>query len=409
MPRLRIPRSTIASWRRRGPRSVVTTEVLVADREQLLRSNDKLARRARILGAVVRLLLALLRASRFRLDGERLPEGEAKAGILRAVASADGVLPLARALKILHLTPSRYHAWQRAAEGCGLDDRSSCPRTSPGQLTAAEVATVKYMVLAPYHRHMPLTTLALYAQRIGKVFASVTTWARLVREHGWRRPRQRVHPPKPTVGIRATRPNQIWHIDSSKIKLLDGTKAHIHAVIDNYSRKILAWTVAARLDPTATCQVVVAAGKHLVSAGRPDLYVDAGVENINAAVDATLFSACLNRILAQVEVTYSNSMIEAFWRSLKHQWLYLNTLDTIDRLRVLVAFFVEAHNSQMPHSAFRGQTPDEMYFGAAANLSDELAAARTKARASRLDANRALSCGRCSNQQPPLTISEIPP
>jgi hypothetical protein len=61
-------------------------------------------------------------------------------------------------------------------------------------------------------------------------------------------------------------------------------------------------------------------------------------------------------------------MIEAFWRSLKHQWLYLNSLDSIERLRVLVAFFVEEHNTQMPHSAFAGQTPDEMYFGTAVDL-----------------------------------------
>jgi hypothetical protein len=52
------------------------------------------------------------------------------------------------------------------------------------------------------------------------------------------------------------------------------------AVIDNFSWKILAWTVAARLEPTTTCQVLIAAGKHLVSAGRPLLYADSGVENV---------------------------------------------------------------------------------------------------------------------------------
>ena len=31
-----------------------------------------------------------------------------------------------------------------------------------------------------------------------------------------------IHPPKPTVGIRASQPNQIWHVDTSVIKLLDG-------------------------------------------------------------------------------------------------------------------------------------------------------------------------------------------
>ena len=50
----------------------------------------------------------------------------------------------------------------------------------------------------------------------------------------------------------------------------------------------------------------------MVFAGRPLLFADSGIENINGAVDATLFSACLERVLAQVDVAYSNSMIEAF-------------------------------------------------------------------------------------------------
>jgi len=256
--------------------------------------------------------------------------------------------------------------------------------------------------------YMSLRTLAPHAQRIGKVFASATTWAMLVRARGWRRPRQRVHPPKPTVGVRAAAPNEIWHVDLTVLKLLDGTKAYLHAIIDNYSRKILAWTVAERLDPTATCQLLLAAGRHMGFAGRPLLFADSGIENINSAVDDTLLSACLERILAQIDVTYSNSMIEALWRSLKHQWLYLNSLDSIERLRSLVKFLVDEHNTQTPHSAFAGQTPDEMYFGTAVNMPAQLAA-RSEARAERLAANRAMTCSGCNGQQASLPASPIPP
>jgi|ERR1017187_4840121 hypothetical protein len=172
---LAIPRSTVSTWRRRGLRPVLTMEPLEQDRQKLLDLVAKLDCRARILAALVRLILALLRASGFSLAGQRLPEGTAKAGILRAIASAGPFLPLAVILRIVDLEPARYHAWRRAALVCNLDDRSSCPRTSPGRLTAAEVATVKEMVLAPEYRHMPLRTLSIYAQRLGKVFASVST------------------------------------------------------------------------------------------------------------------------------------------------------------------------------------------------------------------------------------------
>jgi hypothetical protein len=206
--RLRIPRSTVASWKRRGPRPVVSIEAFGQDHQQLLNRLDKVERKARTLAAVVRLLLALLRVSGFRLDGERLPEGLAKATVLRAISSAKPALPLAMILRIVGLPASRYHRWRNAVATCGLDDRSSCPRTTPSQLTADEVATIKDMVLDPKLTHMPLRTLSLHAQRIGRVFASVTTWARLVRERGWRRLRTRVYPhgrPKECARLGPTR------------------------------------------------------------------------------------------------------------------------------------------------------------------------------------------------------------
>ena len=88
----------------------------------------------------------------------------------------------------------------------------------------------------------------MLAQRIGRVLASPTTWHRLVRERGWRRPRLRVHPEGPKIGIRAHKPNDIWHIDTTVIRLLDGTRAYLHAVIDNYSRRILSWRLNDRFD-----------------------------------------------------------------------------------------------------------------------------------------------------------------
>ena len=130
--------------------------------------------------------------------------------------------------------------------------------------------------------------------------------------------------------------------------------------------------------------------------GRPLLYADGGVENRNRRVDALVEEGLLDRVIAQVDVTPSNSMIEAWWRSLKHNWLYLNRLDCLARVRRLVAFYVEQHNEHSPHSAFRGQTPDEMYFGTGENVPEQFAAARATARAGRIEVNRAQRCGVCA-------------
>ena len=126
------------------------------------------------------------------------------------------------------------------------------------------------------------------------------------------------------------------------------------------------------------------------------MLADAGVENVNAQVDALLATGVLRRLLAMTELKFSNSMIEAWWRSLKHHWLFLHALDSVATVRRLVAFYVDEHNRVLPHSAFRGQTPDEMYFGTGDAIPAELASRADAARRARLQANRSVTCETCS-------------
>ena len=129
--------------------------------------------------------------------------------------------------------------------------------------------------------------------------------------------------------------------------------------------------------------------------GVTTIVADSGSENVNGEVDELLKDEALTRVLAQVEVTFSNSMIEAFWRSLKHSWIYMHNLDNFTALGRLVEFYVTAHNQVVPHSAFEGQTPDEMYFGTGGSVIAELAAARKAAREERMKENRAAACNVC--------------
>src|SRR6185295_11051488 len=121
-----------------------------------------------------------------------------------------------------------------------------------------------------------------------------------------------------------------WHIDTTVIRLLDGSRVYLHAVIDNFSRRILAWRVAETFAPANSVAVLVEAGQGATpSATTPVVLADAGVENVNAQVDELITTGVLRRVLAFTELKFSNSMIEAWWRSLKHQWLFLHSLDSV--------------------------------------------------------------------------------
>ena len=53
----------------------------------------------------------------------------------------------------------------------------------------------------------------------------------------------------------------MWHIDTTVIHLLDGTRAYLHAVIDNFFRRILAWRVADTFAPVNSVAVLVEASR----------------------------------------------------------------------------------------------------------------------------------------------------
>ena len=140
MPDLDIPESTARTWIRNGPARVVTADAFAhTDDEQMIQTIAALTRKVAVLSAVVALLLALLRVSGFRLDDVRLASARLKASLLSAAESALKTLPLGPVLRILHLSPARYHRWKTltASADCNLDDASTCPRSFPAQLTSA--------------------------------------------------------------------------------------------------------------------------------------------------------------------------------------------------------------------------------------------------------------------------------
>jgi len=393
---LGVPRSTALGWLGGEPQRVVSLDILDMSAAELHDEVVRLRRRLRRLSAVVGLLVSVVRVADVQLDGAHIADPKRRAILIAAAERARKVLPASSVLRILRISASRYNAWVRAERGCEIEGQATCPRSATNQLTPDEVHVIREMATAKRYRHIPTGRLAVLAQRMGEVFASPSTWYRLVRDQRWERPRRRLHPQSPTLGVRATKPDEIWHIDTSILRLLDGTKVWLHAVIDNFSRKVLAWRVADRFDTSNAVAVLEEAVRGAVSRqDPPQLVADGGVENFNAGVDDLVGLGLLRRVRALVDIRFSNSMIESWWHNLKHQWLFLNRLETVAAVRRHVAFYVTEYNERIPHAAFRGQTPDEIYLGYGCEIPAQLEIAKREARRRRLAFNRAVSCGLC--------------
>jgi len=137
----------------RGLPDVVTSDLVARDRADLLAEIRLDRHRTAWLGAMIGLLIAMLRVSKVPLDYERLPDGDAKRILLRAIERAGKVLPLNAALRIARLSSSRTHSGCRAEDGCERDDPPSGPRLVPTRLTPSEREAMQERVESDDNTH----------------------------------------------------------------------------------------------------------------------------------------------------------------------------------------------------------------------------------------------------------------
>ncbi len=392
-----IPGGTQQTWIRRGARKVITLD---GDVTQLTIRVKTLERSNRKLRNIIRLLLAVIRAFGLTLDGVRMPAAAGKRILLQAVRRASESMPRIHALRVVKLTPSRFTSWEQAETICQLDDQPNCPKSRPSRISARELGAMKFLTMSKDFLHFPIRALALFAQRADLVHVGIGTWYRTLKKRGWRRPRFRIHPRSTTVGLRATYPGEYLHIDVTVVKLLDGTVAYLQAIIDNFSRLIVAHAIS-RTKTAAETAALIRQARSILGAVGPGVTIvaDDGSENLadNVHIGAALKDSVMSMVIAQTDILSSNSMIERFWSSMKHNFLFTQRLDSMTALIRFVTFYVGEHNTVIPHNAFQGQTPSEVFHGVAGELPGLLASKRAEARKLRLRENQLASCRVCPN------------
>ena len=190
--------------------------------------------------------------------------------------------------------------------------------------------------------------------------ASPSTWSRVIRELGLKKNRIRIYPPKPKVGIRASAPGQIWHLDQTILRLGDGTKAFVQCIIDNYSRYVLAWEVSKDYGGARTKELIeqaLAKARSLGLHSKPNVLVDSGSENINQEVSVLVESESISLTIAQIDIEQSNSMVEMLFLRMKHRYLFTILRSNFHWLVKGTDFYLIECNTYIPHSALKGATP----------------------------------------------------
>ena len=160
-------------------------------------------------------------------------------------------------------------------------------------------------------------------------------------------------------GMKVDRPNQVWAMDITYVPMARGF-VYLAAVVDWFSRRVLAWRVSITLE-AAFC--VEALEEALARHGRPEVFnTDQGSQFTSHDFTDVLLKAGVAISMDGKGSWRDNIFIERLWRSIKYEEVYLRAYETVSDARASIGRYLAFYNGRRPHSSLDRQTPDQAYF-----------------------------------------------
>lgn len=159
-------------------------------------------------------------------------------------------------------------------------------------------------------------------------------------------------------GLEISRPNQVWAADITYIPMRVGF-VYLVAIMDWYSRRVLAWRISNTLD-TSFC--VEALDDALARFGQPEIFnTDQGAQFTAEAFTKVLRDRGVAISMDGKGRCIDNVFVERLWRSLKYEEVYLHAYDSVAEARASIGRYMVFYNEQRSHQALGYQTPDAFY------------------------------------------------
>jgi putative transposase len=158
-------------------------------------------------------------------------------------------------------------------------------------------------------------------------------------------------------GVVIERSNQVWSADITYIRMQQGF-AYLVAVLDWYSRYVLAWELSPTLD-TGFC---LAALEACLQHGCPEIFnTDHGAQFTSVAFTERLLNAEIRISMDGRGRALDNVFVERLWRTVKYEEVYLKDYADLETGRNNLASYFLFYNWERPHQSLGYRTPAEVY------------------------------------------------
>ena len=292
---------------------------------------------------------------------------EQKLNILRHMEFSG--LSVRKSLQLLDVPVSTYYRWRANFRQFGLEglrDKTSSKSKGWNRLLPEERDAI--LAVARQHPQWSSREVACFITDSKGFSVSESTVYRMLKRLHLVKPREvKTFPAGSEYTCKTTRPNEQWQTDSTYILVKNWGWYYLISVLDDYSRKILAWRLQYCQDAAAFSEVIElaceATGMDSVPIDdRARLLSDNGPALISKPFGDYLETKGLGHIFASPFHPQTNGKIERYHRSLK-ETIHLVVWETPDELEGQINDFIEHYNTRRYHEALGNVRPDDVYFG----------------------------------------------
>lgn len=159
-------------------------------------------------------------------------------------------------------------------------------------------------------------------------------------------------------GLEIRRPNQVWGIDITYIRLTGGWM-YLVAVLDWYSRYVVSW----ELDQTLEQPFVLRAVDSALSLSTPDIWnSDQGSHFTSPQYTEKLLGANVRISMDGKGRALDNILTERLWRTIKYEEVYLKAYASPREARQELGRYLHFSNHERPHQSLDYLTPAQIFF-----------------------------------------------
>lgn len=260
-------------------------------------------------------------------------------------------------------------------------ERSRCvPGVRPRPPLALSLAEQQRLLgLLTSERFADLAPATIFATLLdeGCYHGSIRTMYRLLATQHLTRERrnQRVHPVYSKPELLATRPNEVWSWDITKLKgPAKWTCFHLYVILDIFSRYVVGWMIALREAAELAEQLIAdTVGKHDVAPGTLTLHADRGTSMRSKPVAALLIDLDVAKTHSRPHVSDDNPYSESQFKTLKYRPDFPERFGSIEDARAHCQQFFHWYNTVHRHSGIGLMAPEVVHYGRADALTQQRA------------------------------------